>query len=158
MPIEQSGNVTPGHLASWITTGVLGDGGALPTAQQVLGKLLSADFNDTADQLIAYRDGIQAFQLTGIVITNSNVSLTTAAGGFYPQAGKAGTPIVAATQVYSTLTAPTKLLQATLASYGSTTLFSIVNLPDAGIYFSLTTAQGSAGVADIYLIGMVLTP
>lgn len=157
MSVEQSGNVTPGHAATWVTDGVLKDGGAPPAAQRVLAFYQGADFNDTGDQAIPIPAAITAFQLTGIVITNASLSLTTAVGGFYPQASKSGTPIVAATQAYSTLTTGQKLLNATLASFGSTTRFSAVNLPDAAIYFALTTPQGVAATADIYLIGIDLT-
>lgn len=157
MGVQQSGNVTPGHAAIWAASGVLRDGGALPIAQRVLAAFPSADFNDTGDQPLILPAAITAFQLTGIIITNASLSLTTAVGGFYPEAFKEGTPIVADTQGYSSLTTAQKLLQATLASFGSTTRFSRTNLPDWAIYFALTTPQGAAATADIYLIGIDLT-
>lgn len=157
MSVEQSGQVTPGHAAIFLTTGVIADGGAIPAAARVLASLRGASFNQTADQLILIPAAITAFALTGIIVTNATLSLTTAAGGFYPQSGKSGTPIVSAAQVYSSLTTATVLLNATLASYGQNTRFSAVNLPDAGIYFSLTTPQGFDCTADIYLLGVDLT-
>lgn len=159
--VQQSGNVTPGHAASWVTAGVIADAGALPAAQKVLATLKGANFNTTADQILTLPAAIGAFSITGIIITNASISLTTAVGGFYPAASKAGTPIVAASQVYSALTAAAKLLNATLASFGSTTRFSVANLTNGGVglqvYFALTTAQGAAATADIYLIGIDLT-
>jgi len=157
MPIEQSGNVTPGHVLLWATDGVVLDGGALGAAQKVIASLRGADFNDTGDQSIVLPSRITAFQLNAIVITNASLSLTVAVGGFYPAASKGGTAIVAASQVYSSLTASNKLLSATLAGAAATTRYSIAELADWAIYFSLTTAQGLAATADLYVIGTDLT-
>lgn len=154
MSVEQSGLVTPNHVAMWSTTGVIADGGALP-AGRVIVSGRSLNFNTVNDQPIVFPQWITAFRLANIIITNASISLTTAVGGFYPAASKGGTPIVANTQVYSTLTASSKLLLATLASFGSTTRFSSANLASIGgllaIYLSLTTAQGAAATADVYL-------
>jgi hypothetical protein len=159
--VLQSGNVTPGHSAIWTTDGVIQDGGGTPAAQRVLASLRSANFNVTTDQPILLPNSINAFQLTGIVVTNASLSLTTAVGGFYPQAAKGGTPIVAASQVYSALTTANALLQATLASFGQNTRFSAANLGSVNgllaIWLSLTTAQGAAATADVYLLGIDLS-
>lgn len=157
MSVEQSGNVTNGHLAKWITNGVIGDAGPPAVGQRVLATLFDADFNSIADQPILIPDAITAFQLTSIVVTNSLVSLTLAVGGFYPQASKAGSPIVAAGQVYSTLTGPNLLLNPTRTAFAQTARFSSANLPDLAIYLSLTTAQGVPVTADVYLVGIDLT-
>lgn len=155
--VQQSGNVTPGHLVTWVTDSIIKDGGALGRAQRVLASLGSADFNDTNDQPLVLPSTMTAFMLTGIIVTNSAVSLTTAAGGFYPQASKAGTALVAASQVYSSLTGSTKLLSCTLAAGVSTTRYSRTNIPDWAIYLSLTTPQGIAATADVYAIGIDLS-
>ena len=159
--ILQSGNVTPGHLVSWVTAGVVADGGPpLGTSETVLAQLLGANFNTTNDQTIPIVDTITKFCLTRIIVTNTSLSLTTAAGGFYPAPSKGGTSIVANTQVYSALTAASKLMNPTLTSFGSGTLFdadaTVPILTNASVYFSLTTAQGAACTADIYLCGIVL--
>lgn len=159
--VQQSGLITPGHLAIWSTAGVVQDGGVLPAAARVLGSGRSYSFNTTNDQPIAIPQRITAFTLTGILITNASISLTTAAGGFYPQAGKGGVPIVPATQTYTVLSNSTLLLWATLSSFGQNTRFSASNLGAIGgyldIWFSLTTPQGAAATGDIYLIGMDLS-
>lgn len=161
MPIEQSGNVTPGHLATWATDGVLQDGGNSPFGHGYLAALLSADFNSISDQAIQIPNTITALQLTGILITNSSLSLTTAVGGFYPATAKGGTAIVANTQVYSALTSSTKLLLATLAGAAAATRFSSANLDVVSgyltLYLSLTTGQGVACTADVYLLGTDLS-
>lgn len=156
MPVQQSGSITPGHLVEWATDNVIRDAGSPNISEQVLG-YLNCSFNSTSDQAITLPDTINVFCLTRIIITNASTSLTTAVGGFYPQSSKGGTAIVANTQVYSTLTTAAKLLNATLASYGSTTRFDSSNVPDWAIYLSLTTGQGVAATADVYLVGIDLT-
>ncbi len=155
--IVQSGNVTPNNLVKWVTDGVVGDGGPpLGTSETVLAQLLDANFNTTNDQTIPIVGTITKFALTRIIVTNASLSLTTAAGGFYPQPSKGGTAIVANTQVYSTLTAASKLLNPTLTSFGSTTVFDATILTSFSVYFSLTTGQGAGCTGDIYLCGIVL--
>lgn len=120
--------------------------------QGVITLLRSANFNSTADQAMAIPSHITKFIITQILVTNCSVSMTLAAGGFYPAASKGGTAIVASTQVYTTLSSSTINLSTTLATGILTTTFAI-----STIYFSLTTAQGSAATCDIYVIGIDLT-
>lgn len=120
--------------------------------QRVLGLLRGASFNSTADQAIAISPSVTAYQITGIVITNCSTSLTLAVGGFYPATSKGGTPVVAATQVYSALTGSTLLLNATVAATPLVTRYAA-----STIYLSLTTAQGSAATCDVYIVGVDLT-
>ena len=155
--VLQSGNVTPGHGAQWITDGVIGDAGPNPYSQRVLASLLDANFNTTADQPILLPTTLQGFQLTGIIVGNASVNMTAAAGGFYPQKAKAGSAIVAAGQVYSALTVSTLLLNATLTAYANAQLFSRVQLLDWAIYLALTTPQGVAATANVYLLGIELS-
>jgi hypothetical protein len=155
--IVQSGNVTPNNLVKWVAPGVVADGGPpLGTSETVLAQFLGANFNITGDQTIPIVSTITRFCLTRIIVTNPSLSLTTAVGGFYPQPSKGGTAIVANTQVYSTLTAASKLLNPTLTSFGSTTVFDATILTSFAIYFALTTPQGVACTADLFLVGIVL--
>lgn len=157
--VLQSGSITPGHLAVWTTTGVIQDGG--PATNTVLASLRSADFNSTSDQPILLPQKITAFQITGIIITNSAVSLTTAVGGFYPVVSKGGSPLVSAAQAYSALSSLAALMQATLTSFAQQSRLSAANLTvlsgQLAIYLSLTTPQGINAIADIYLLGTDLT-
>lgn len=154
--IQQSGNVTPGHGAKWVTDQVIGDAGPSPYAQRVLASLLQANFGSTADQPLRLPTTLNAFQLAGIVVTNASGSLDVAAGGFYPQVSKGGTAIVAAGQIYSALTSGLLLMNATLTAYANAQRFSRSQLPDWAIYLSLTTPQGLPLTADIYLVGIEL--
>ncbi len=157
--VLQSGSVTPNHLAGWVTDGVISDLGVAPF--NIIASLRSANFNITTDQPIVIPAQIAAFRLSNIIVTNASISLTTAVGGFYPQAAKGGTPIVAASQAYSALTTVNGLLLMTLASFGSATRFSSATLNSVAsqlaIWFALTTAQGAAATADIFLVGDNLT-
>lgn len=157
MAIQQSGNVTPGHLAIWTTDNVIQDGGSVPSVRGVLGSLLSADFNTLSDQPILIPATITAFAITGIIVTNAPISLSVAVGGFYPETSKGGVAIVAAGQVYSSLNAASKLLNCTLSAGAQATRYDRANVPDWAIYLSLTNAQGITATADIYLIGVNLT-
>ena len=155
--IVQSGDITPGHIATWVTDGVVKDGGPLRSSKTVLATLLSADFNSIADQALLIPSAITAFAITGIIVTNSNVSLANAIGGFYPQTSKGGTAIVASSQVYSSLTSASKLLNCTIAAAALATYYTRSNVPDWAIYLSLTTGQPTAATADVYLLGVDLT-
>lgn len=162
MSVQQVSPVTPGHVAVFAANGVIQDGGTLLAAQRVLASLKGANFNTTNDQPIVIPQQVIAFQLNSIVITNPSISMSTAVGGFYPTASKGGTPIVAASQTYASLTTVgTSLMAATLAAFGTGTRFSSANLLSIGgllaIWFSLTTPQGGVASADIYIIGTDLS-
>ena len=157
--IVQSGIITPGHLVDWITDGVVGDAGPALAGNKVLGSIFMADFNSTFDQPITLAQSLTAFQLSGIIVTNASVSLTSAIGGFYPLASKAGSSLVLASQAYSSLTGPNILLQPSLTAYATTTRFSRSVLTSSwAIYLSLSTAQGVPATADVYVLGVDLSP
>ena len=164
--VLQSGTVTPGHLVTWTTDGVIQDGGGLPSSTlQILASARTMNFNTTTDQAIYIPPSVVAFQLTGITVTNASLSLTTAAGGFYPAVGKSGTAIVAAGQSYASLTTANLLLACTIAATPLVTRYSSANLPVTTIlglnyltiYLSLTSPQGTPATADVYLLGFNLT-
>ena len=117
-----------------------------PNNMRMLGRLLSANMNITTDQQIGI--GPTRYIIQAIIVENASISLTTAAGGVYTAAAKGGTAVVAAGQVYSALTAATKNLTLTLANSDTRTA--------QPLFFSLTTAQGAAATADIYVFGYAL--
>jgi hypothetical protein len=126
----------------------LGGTGTSAGAEIVGGKLTGANFNSTADQSITITSPTTRYMISAIIVSNPSIALSTAAGGFYSVASKGGTPIVAASQVYSGLNNVMNnagsSLNATLASGGATSMF---NLPT--LFLSLTTAQGAASTADV---------
>lgn len=131
-------------MAVWVST-------QAPGVQQVLFRLIGANMNVTTDQaLIPYlwTPG-QNYLIERIRVVNASVSLTTAAGGVYTAASKGGNAIVAAAQAYSTLTGPTIGLDLTVAAVGN-------GLQTAIPILSLTTAQGAAATADVYVFGSIV--
>jgi hypothetical protein len=120
----------------------------------LLGKLISADMNSTSDQRIVMFSNPSKFILRRIVVTNASISLTTAAGGVYTAASKGGTAVVASSQAYSSLTASTLFLDLTLSATGSASTTVKSSIPN--LYLSLTTAQGAAATADVYVYGDIL--
>lgn len=117
----------------------------------VLWKLVGANMNSTADQPFARTFGFNAFTINSIIVNNASTSLTLAVGGIYGAVAK-GAPLLApATQIYSALTGPTKVLNttATALSGDMQTLSSI--------FLSLTTGQGATATADYYVVGIAWT-
>ena len=121
----------------------------------LLGSLIAANFNSTADQIITIFDNPAKYIVRRIIVTNASTSLTTAAGGVYTAASKGGTAIVAASQVYTSLTASTLFLDLTLSATGNASTTVKSSIPN--LYLSLTTAQGAAATADVYVYGDILT-
>jgi hypothetical protein len=118
----------------------------------LLGYLKSANMNITTDNTIPLTlCGAAKYAITSILVTNASTSLTTAAGGVYSAASKGGTAIVASGQAYSALTAATSLLSLTIAAAGTASTFTGANL-----YLNLTSAQGGAATADVYVFGIPL--
>ncbi len=120
----------------------------------LLGKLISANMNSTDDQRIVMFSNPSKFILRRIVVTNASISLTTAAGGVYTAASKGGTAVVASSQAYSSLSASTLFLDLTLSTTGSASTTVKSSIPN--LYLSLTTAQGAAATADVYVYGDIL--
>lgn len=113
-----------------------------------LGVLIGANMNSVADQAIAM--AAASYIVRRVTVCNASTSLTTAAGGLYTGAGKTGTILVAAAQVYTTLTGATLYLDLTL------TAAAAVLLAVSPLYFALTTGQGGAATADVRLYGDIL--
>jgi len=124
----------------------------IPGEERVLCSIRAANFNSTADQTCVIPASVTAWAPLSMWATNCSASLTLAVGGIYPSPGKGGTPMVAATQVYTAVTGNTIIAPLTLAAGIATTRFTI-----GTVYLSLTTAQGSAATCDFYVMGADLT-
>ena len=117
----------------------------------VLFTALGKDMNSVADTPLVPKFVFTTYLITRIRVANASISLTTAAGGIYPSAAKAGTPLVAAGQAYAALTGPTLGLDLTL------TAAALSGLSDLTLFWALTTAQGAAATADLRVIGIPLS-
>lgn len=105
--------------------------------------------NSTGDQQIPISAG--RYVVRFITAQNASISLTTAVGGIYTATAKGGSAIVANTQVYSALTGATKIVNLTLAAVAGTDVRT-----ESLLYLSLTTPQGAAATADIFVFGDLL--
>jgi hypothetical protein len=131
---------------------VLVDMGFVPVSsgQQPIAYLLGANFNTNTDQIITPYISLNLLYVPQrVLVTNASISLTTAVGGIYDTPSKGGTAIVASGQVYSALTTAVKTLNLTIAAVTR----EAVGNP---LILSLTTAQGVAATADVYVFGDVL--
>lgn len=118
-----------------------------------LGKLIGANFNSTADQAITLALPSPNWIIHAFTVCNPSVSMTTAVGGVYSAAAKGGVQLVAASQVWSGLTtnAVNTVGSCVSAPAQSSALFNV-----STIYLSLTTPQGAAATADVYVYGRPL--
>ena len=124
----------------------------------IIGVLKSANFNVTTDQAITidpltttsagYLSSATKYVITDIRVMNGSISLTTAQGGFYTAASKGGTIIGATTTAYTACTGATTVQKLSAVTNMDTNTFTAATL-----YLSLTTAQGSAATADVYVFG-----
>lgn len=124
------------------------------TNYRLIGKLIGANMNVTTDNIIPISEQGDKFIFDRIIVTNASISLTTAVGGVYTAAAKGGTQLVANSQVYSALTATNKWVALTLANTALTDVFDAA--VQTNVYLNLTTAQGAAATADVYVFGRVL--
>lgn len=123
----------------------------------LLGSLIGADLNITTDQAIVLNlRGKTRWWGTGnatsvgaIIMTNASGTVTTATGGIYTAAAKSGA-IIPNTQSWATA-ATTGIVKSTWSTTPGITMQTA-----STIYFSLTTPEGSAKTADIYVYGFLL--
>lgn len=121
------------------------------TSEQAVATLIGANMNVITDQAFVFPFGAgRKFGVDSIIASNASTSLTTAVGGIYNTAAKGGVAIVANTQVYSALTGAGLKVNLTIAAAGATL---VANAP---IFLSLTTPQGGAATADLYIFGKYL--
>jgi hypothetical protein len=119
-----------------------------PSRSNLLGSLIGANFNVTTDQQVLLIGLAGRWRITRISVTDTSVAgMATAAGGFYTAVSKGGTAIVAAAQVYTGLINTSTSLDLTLA------VPNLNFVSSTPLYFSLTTPQGVAATADIYVFG-----
>ncbi len=125
--VQQSGTITPGNAAKWITNGVIGDGGSLGTGASLNGNFTINDFlcsNATSASPLVIDCGLSA---TG---TNNWVGLQNFNGG--------GTSTTPAAGDSSTKIATTAFVSGSVASAARTRL-----LADTTFYVNSSTGNDS---------------
>lgn len=115
---------------------------------RLLFALLGANMNVTTDQAFTPIFGASSWFMSRAILVNPSTSLTTAAGGLYNAITKpAGGILVAAAQTYANADASgTDGQELTMAK-------AAIGLQTATPYLSLTTGQGGAATADLYVFG-----
>lgn len=147
-------------------TGKLATQAQIPYAGfQILGKLTGADFNVTTDQPITLTYAGSGFKIGtgsssasggGVLVKNCTDGAgtpktpTLAAGTVYTGSGKTGTAFGTATDTYTGATGINRIV---LNNGTSTSVSTFLN--PTTVYFSLTTANGSALTCDIIIMGLV---
>ena len=120
--------------------------------ETIIGRLLGANMNSTGDQAIElFVPANSYFRVTKISVKNASTSLTTAVGGVYTAASKGGDAVVANTQVYSGLTGGTLAVDLTIATTPGKTEYAT----STPLYLALTTPQGAAATADVFVYGQL---
>ena len=119
-----------------------------PGVEQVLFKLVGANFNVTTDQQFVPIGGvpINNYFITRIRAALAPASTTTN----LTAASKGGSAIVAAAQAYTTLAAVATGVDLTIAAAGAQPLTTTP-------YLSLTTGQGAAATVNLYIMGFIVT-
>jgi hypothetical protein len=121
----------------------------------LIGRLIGANMNSTADQTVTLLiNSSQHYIPLYMVAKNCSVSLTTAAGAVYPAASKGGTIIIGSgtTQAFTGCTGTGLTDQYIAAAAGGLNQYLAQSTPPI---LSLTTAQGAAATADVYIWGFV---
>jgi len=149
--VSQYGNINVNVPATAFTQQAFGLPNIIPGTQSLIGILKSVNFNTTTDQAIPITlvGGYTNYRINDIVMINASTALTTAVGGIYPTTSKGGTPYVAASQTYTTVNSGVSAF----LSLTKTNTGGLATHNDPILYFSLTTAQGAAATADIYVFG-----
>jgi hypothetical protein len=118
--------------------------------------IAQANFNVTTDQAMfpTFPTSLyNTFIIERVLVLNASVALTTAAGGFYSAAAKAGLVLVSAATTYAGATAAATAGQSVLPAATGAGLLPLTTPP----IFSLTTPQGAAAFADIVVYGRLVT-
>ncbi|MDE2021300.1 MAG: hypothetical protein KGJ13_13275 [Patescibacteria group bacterium] len=150
--VLQSGVVTPNHLASWTTDGVIQDSGVAftNTYGMFASSVTGINFNSANTDnpvVVPLPSGYTRYRIHGIVISGASASLSSATCGVFT-AGSAGGVAVVASGTAITVTATTtdtvnNMQNLTIANQNT------MVLSDAALFFRVQTPQGSAAIANV---------
>lgn len=150
--VQQSGQVTPQHLAAWTTDGIIEDAGVslANTYGQLQSTVQQINFNSgSTDNPIPINlpIGFTRYYVNLILISGATAALNSTTIGVFTQQNASGL------QVVSTGTAVT-ISQALIDTNNNMQSLSIVNqstlaLSDTVLYFRIQTPQGSAALGNV---------
>ena len=153
--VLQSGQVTPLHLASWTTDGVIQDSGVafVNTLAQFRSDVLGINFNAANTDFpipVNLPVGFTRWLLNNIVLSGASGTLTTATCGVFTQAGASGVALVT---TGTAITVNTNLND----TVNNTQTFSVnsggsISYVDTTVYFRVQTPQGVPATGNVSLI------
>lgn len=153
--VLQSGNVTPNHLASWATNGVIQDAGVTFTNTYGSFAYSKAQINFNATNsdnalLVNLPSGYTRYRIEKILIANATAAINTATCGVFTQEAAAGTAVVTS----GTAITVTQAVDDTDHNMQSLSINhqDTMSLIDTTLYFRVQTAEGSAALADVTII------
>lgn len=150
--IVQNGQITPGHLAAWVTDGVIADAGVQfsniyglfsATAKQINFNLANTD-NPIP---IILPSGFTRYRIQHVILSAATAVLSTATCGLFTQPAGAGVAIITsgtAITVNQTGSDSINNMQVFAINNQNTQSFS-----DALLYFRVQTPQGVAGLGNV---------
>lgn len=149
--VQQSGNITPNHLASWTTDGVIQDAGLSITNMQAVltSSILGVNFNAANSDNpipIPIPAGFTRYRIHDILVSGASASLIAASAGVFTAAGGLGVTVVPNTSMTITTGVfdAVNSLQAMPISNQNTIAFV-----DVVLYFRVVSPQGSPATANV---------
>ena len=150
--VLQSGSVTPGHVATWTTDGVIEDGGvAVPNLYALYVTTITAvnfnQINFDNQILINLPAGYTRWRCDRVLISGASGSISTATAGLFTATGAGGTQIVssgsAITVVSSSIDTNNNMQSMTITDQNT------MALSDTAVYWRNQVAEGSAQTANV---------
>jgi NADPH:quinone reductase-like Zn-dependent oxidoreductase len=157
--VLQSGSVTPGHVATWTTDGVIEDGGvAVPNLYALYVTTITAvnfnQINFDNQILINLPAGYTRWRCDRVLISGASGSISTATAGLFTATGAGGTQIVssgsAITVVSSSIDTNNNMQSMTITDQNT------MALSDTAVYWRNQVAEGSAQTANVSVYYEVL--
>lgn len=149
--VEQSGTITVGHLASWVSSGVIGDAGVtfFNTYGEFVSTGLQLDFStsNTDHPIPIYLpSGYTRYRVNKILISGATVNISPATCRVLTGQNGTGTVIVGVTAITITQTSAD-----TVNNMQSLTINNqdTMALSDGVLYFRVQTAINVAGYATV---------
>jgi hypothetical protein len=150
--VLQSGNVTPGHLAAWVTDGVVGDAGITFSTSygRFVATILGVNFNvpNSDNPLsILLPLGYSRYRLSAIMLSGATGVLSSSTVGVFTAANAGGLAVV------TSGTAVT-ITQTGVDTVNNMQTFTINNqntmaLSDSVLFFRVQNPQGSGVFANV---------
>ena len=150
--VLQSGSVTPGHVATWTTDGVIEDGGvAVPNLYALyVATITAVNFNQINFDnqiLINLPAGYTRWRCDRVLISGASGSISTATAGLFTATGASGTQIVssgsAITVVSSSIDTNNNMQSMTITDQNT------MALSDTAVYWRNQVAEGSTQTANV---------